>query len=170
MPDDTLWPLAVYVATVIGLIAAVLAVSSVLGERHSDRAKGDPFESGVLPVHRARFRIRAHFYLVAVLFVIFDIEVIFIITWAVIAREGGWAPFIEIAIFIVVLIAALAYLWRVGALDWGPRRSPVRRPPRPSGTSRLGSTGRNDQASSGRTRELEHGEPVPSGHAPRGFN
>src|SRR5690606_30813691 len=113
--------LAVYSATAIGLVGAVLAASHALGERHREVATGDPFESGIVPVHRARFRMRAQFYLVAVFFVIFDIEAVFIVTWAVIAREGGWAPFIEIAIFIVVLIAALAYLWRVGALDWGPR-------------------------------------------------
>lgn len=122
MPFDDLWPLAVYMAAALGLVAAVLAVSHVLGERHSERATGDPFESGVVPVHRARFRIHAQFYVVAVLFVIFDIEAVYIVTWAVIARDGGWAPFIEILIFIVVLIAALAYLWRVGALEWGPRR------------------------------------------------
>lgn len=128
MPEDALWPLAVYAAAVLVLVAGVLAASYWLGERHSGRATGDPFESGVVPVHRARFRIQAKFYLVAVLFVIFDIEAVFIITWAVIARDAGWAPFIEIAIFIVVLIAALAYLWRIGALDWTPsgRRSNVR--------------------------------------------
>src|SRR5690554_7492318 len=137
MPFDDLWPLAVYMAAALGLVAAVLAVSHALGERHSERATGDPFESGVVPVHRARFRIHAQFYLVAVLFVIFDIEAVFIVTWAVIARDGGWAPFIEILIIIVVLVAALAYLWRVGALDWGPRRrARARRPAAPKGTRR----------------------------------
>lgn len=132
MLGDVLWPLAVYAAVAIGLVAAVLAVSNGLGERHSEHATGDPFESGIVPVHRARFRIHAQFYLVAVLFVIFDIEVVFIVTWAVIARDGGWAPFVEILIFIGVLIAALAYLWRVGALDWGPRPRASSRPPAPS--------------------------------------
>lgn len=134
MPNDILWPLAVYAAVTLGLVGAVLAVSHALGERHSARATGDPFESGVVPVHRARLRIRAQFYLVAVLFVIFDIEAVFIITWAVIARDGGWVPFVEIVIFIAVLIAALAYLWRVGALDWGPRRR-VLGAPAPSGAT-----------------------------------
>ena len=126
---DVLWPLAVYITAALVLVGGVLAVSHWLGERHSERATGDPFESGVVPVHRARFRIQAKFYMVAVFFVIFDIEAVFIITWAVIGREGGWAPFVEIAIFIVVLLAALAYLWRIGALDWSPsaRRSVARR-------------------------------------------
>lgn len=120
MPQETLWPLAVYGSAVLVLVAAVLTASYWLGERHSGGATGEPFESGVVPVHRARFRIHAKFYIVAVLFVIFDIEAVFIITWAVIARDAGWAPFIEITIFITVLIAALAYLWRIGALDWAP--------------------------------------------------
>ena len=118
MPEDSLWPLAFYVTAALVLVGGVLAASHWLGERHSERATGDPFESGVVPVHRARFRIQAKFYMVAVLFVIFDIEAVYIVTWAVIARDAGWAPFIEIAIFITVLIAALAYLWRIGALDW----------------------------------------------------
>jgi len=118
--EESLWPLAVYIGAAIALVGGVLAASHWLGERHSERATGDPFESGVVPVHRARFRIHAKFYIVAVLFVIFDIEAVFIITWAVIARDAGWLAFIEIAIFIAVLIAALAYLWRIGALDWAP--------------------------------------------------
>jgi NADH-quinone oxidoreductase subunit A len=128
MPEGTVWPLAVFATAAIVLVAGVLAASHWLGERHHERATGDPFESGVVPVHRARFRIQAKFYIVAVLFVIFDIEAVFIVTWAVIARDAGWVPFIEIAIFITVLIAALAYLWRVGALDWAPaaRRGPAR--------------------------------------------
>ncbi|HEX7080480.1 MAG TPA: NADH-quinone oxidoreductase subunit A [Gammaproteobacteria bacterium] len=131
MPDEALWPLGLYLAAVLVLVALVLGASHVLGERHRERATGDPFESGMVPVHRARFRVDAQFYVLAVLFVIFDLEAIFVITWAVIAREGGWPAYIEIAIFIVVLIAALAYLWRVGALDWGPHGR------RPASRSRL---------------------------------
>lgn len=136
MLDGALWPLGIYFGAVLVLVAAVLAASHWLGERHSERATGDAYESGIVPVHRARFRMSAKFYVVAMLFVIFDLEVVFIITWAVIAREGGWAPFIEIAVFIGVLIAALAYLWKIGALDWGPQSG--RRPPPPGHWSRTG--------------------------------
>jgi len=143
MSDEALWPLGVYVAAVLVLVGAVLAASHLLGERHRETATGDPFESGIVPVHRARFRIRAKFYVVAVLFVIFDLEAVFIIAWALIAREAGWPAYIEIAIFISVLLAALAYLWRVGALDWAPRprgRLPSRavRAPPPQGAAKAG--------------------------------
>lgn len=118
MQNEVLWPLVVYLSTVIGLVALVLVASHFIGERHSEHATGDAYESGIVPVHRARFRIQAKFYVVAVLFVIFDVEAVFIITWALVAREAGWAGYVEIAIFIVVLTAALAYLWGAGALDW----------------------------------------------------
>lgn len=123
MQDTALWPLVVYGTAVVVLIAAVLAASSVLGERHGERATGDPFESGIVPVHRARFRMDAKFYVVAMLFVVFDVEAVYIITWALIARDGGWPAYVEIAIFTLVLLAGLAYLWRLGALDWAPRRT-----------------------------------------------
>ncbi|HEY8519169.1 MAG TPA: NADH-quinone oxidoreductase subunit A [Gammaproteobacteria bacterium] len=133
MSDGALWPLGVYCGAVLALVALVLGASHVLGERHRDRATGDPFESGVVPVHRARFRMRAKFYVVAMLFVIFDVEAVFILTWGLVAREGGWPAYVEIAIFVGVLLAALAYLWRLGALDWGPRAA---RRPAPSARAR----------------------------------
>jgi NADH-quinone oxidoreductase subunit A len=68
-----------------------------------------------------RLRFPAHFYLVAMLFVIFDLEAVFIFSWAIALRESGWAGYIEILIFIGILVAALIYLWRVGALEWGSR-------------------------------------------------
>jgi NADH:ubiquinone oxidoreductase subunit 3 (subunit A) len=91
----------------------------VLGERHRGLATGEPFESGIVPVQPARLRLRAKYYIVAMLFVIFDVEAVYVITWAAIAREGGWPAYIELAIFVGLLLAALAYLWRLGALEWG---------------------------------------------------
>ena len=118
------WPLALYVALVLALIGGLLLLSHFLGQRHREQATADPFESGVIPVGSGRLRFPVRFYLVAVLFVIFDLEAVFIFAWAVAAREAGWTGYIEILIFIGVLAAALAYLWRVGALDWwqGPSR------------------------------------------------
>lgn len=120
MDVTSLWPLLSYMAVVALLAATVIALSWTLGQRHKDRTTGQPFESGILPTGSARLHFSAKFYLIAMFFVIFDLEAVFIITWAVAVRESGWAGFIEIMIFTAVLLAALAYLWRTGALDWGP--------------------------------------------------
>ncbi len=119
MDGTNFWPLAAYLAAVVLVIAAVIAISSVLGQRHRERATGEPFESGILPTGSARLQFSAKFYLIAMFFVIFDLEAIFIFAWAVAAPELGWAGYIEILIFIAVLVAALIYLWRMRALDWG---------------------------------------------------
>jgi NADH-quinone oxidoreductase subunit A len=114
-----LWPLLVYFAAVVLLVAAMLGLSSVLGERHSQKATGEPYESGIVSTGSARLRLSADFYLVAMFFVIFDLEAVFLVAWAVAARQAGWAGYIEVLIFIGILGAALVYLWRIGALDWG---------------------------------------------------
>jgi NADH-quinone oxidoreductase subunit A len=118
----TLWPFVVYFAVVIVLAAGMLGISYVLGERHKERATGEPYESGILSTGSARVRLSAKFYLVAMFFVIFDLEAVFIFAWAVAWRELGWIGYIEVVVFIVILLAALIYLWRVGALDWGTSR------------------------------------------------
>jgi NADH-quinone oxidoreductase subunit A len=116
------WPLVLYFVLVIALIGALVALSHVLGERHAEPAKGEPFESGVVIVGSARLRFSAKYYLVAMFFVIFDVEALFLYAWAVAVREAGWAGYVEALVFILVLVAALIYLWRLGALDWGPLR------------------------------------------------
>jgi NADH-quinone oxidoreductase subunit A len=116
------WPLALYVALVLLLIGGLLIASHFLGERHQEQATGDPFESGIVPVGSGRLRFAVRFYLVAVLFVIFDLEAVFIFAWAVAAREAGWTGYVEMSVFIGILAAALAYLWRIGALDWWQER------------------------------------------------
>jgi NADH-quinone oxidoreductase subunit A len=116
-----LWPLAVYAIIVGMLVVAMLGLSYVLGQRHQDRATGSPYESGILSQGSARVRFPAQFYLVAMIFVIFDLEAVFIFGWAIAVRETGWAGYAEISVFIVLLLATLAYLWRAGALDWRRR-------------------------------------------------
>jgi NADH-quinone oxidoreductase subunit A len=116
------WPLVVYFVLVVALVAALVALSYVLGEHHADPAKGEPFESGVVIVDSARLRFSAKYYLVAMFFVIFDVEALFLFAWAIAVREAGWAGYVEALVFIIILVAALIYLWRLGALDWGPRR------------------------------------------------
>jgi NADH-quinone oxidoreductase subunit A len=117
-----LWPFGLYFLIVIFLAAAMLGLSSILGQRHLERATGIPYEGGILPEGSARVRLSAKFYLLAMFFVIFDLESIFIYAWAVAARELGWAAYGVIAIFIGVLLAVLGYLWRSGGLDWASIR------------------------------------------------
>jgi NADH-quinone oxidoreductase subunit A len=119
---NDLWPLAVYFVAVIFLIIAMLSLSYVLGEHHRGRATDEPFEAGVPVTGTARQRLTAKFYLVAMFFVIFDLEAVFILAWALAARSLGWAGYIEVVVFIGILLAALVYLWRLGALDWGPKK------------------------------------------------
>lgn len=117
-----LWPLIVYFALVLFLIPAILVASHVLGQRHAEPATGAPYESGIISEGSARVRLSVRFYLVAMFFVVFDLEAVFLFAWAVAAREAGWAGYWEVLIFIGALVAALVYLWRVGALDWATER------------------------------------------------
>jgi NADH-quinone oxidoreductase subunit A len=113
-----LWPLAVYLIIVGMLVVAMLGLSFVLGQRHQDRATGSPYESGIMSEGSARVRLPVKFYQVAIFFVIFDLEAVFLFAWAIAVREAGWGGYAEVLLFIMVLLATLAYLWRVGALDW----------------------------------------------------
>ena len=114
------WTIAAYMGGVVFLLAFMLGIPWLLGGRDWGRAKNEPFESGIVGQGGARLRLSAKFYLTAMFFVIFDVEALFLYAWAVSAREVGWAGFIEVTVFIVVLLAGLVYLWRLGALDWAP--------------------------------------------------
>jgi NADH-quinone oxidoreductase subunit A len=120
-----IWPLVVYFAFVVVLVAATLFVSYLLGQRHSEPATGEPYEGGIVSEGSARVRFSAPYYLVAMCFVVFDLEAVFLFAWAGAARELGWAGYWEVLLFVGVLVAALIYLWKVGALDWvrEPHRS-----------------------------------------------
>ncbi|MCX6355899.1 MAG: NADH-quinone oxidoreductase subunit A [Candidatus Aureabacteria bacterium] len=104
----------------------MLGTSYILGERHRGGAMGQPYECGIVPTGSARLRHSAKFYLIAVFFVIFDLEAVFVFAWAVAVRESGWAGYAEMLIFIGILLSALVYLWRIGALEWGSRHTPRR--------------------------------------------
>ena len=118
-----MWTLGVYFVLVLLLVTGMLVVSYLLGQRHRERATGAPYESGIRSEGTARVRLSAKFYLVAMFFVIFDLEAAFLFAWAVAARPLGWPAFWETVIFVGILVAALAYLWRIGALDWNNRVS-----------------------------------------------
>ena len=113
-----LWPFFVYGAAVLVLVGIMIGLSYILGQRHNERQTGEPYESGVLLTGSARMRFSIHFYIVAMFFVIFDLEAIFILSWAIAFEELGWFGYINALVFIFVLVAVLIYEWRIGALDF----------------------------------------------------
>jgi NADH-quinone oxidoreductase subunit A len=115
-----LWPLLVYAAIVFSLVGIILGLSHVLGGRHKERATDEPYEGGILSTGSARLRFSAQFYLIAMLFVIFDVETVFIFSWAIAFEELGWYGYIGVLVFILLLVVVLIYEWRNGALDFGP--------------------------------------------------
>lgn len=115
---EALTPFLFYAALVLAVVVTMLGLSFFLGQKINRKYKNTPFESGIISVGSAQFRISVHFYLTAILFIIFDLEVVFLFAWAVAVEQAGWLGFIEISVFIFILIVALVYLWRIGALDW----------------------------------------------------
>lgn len=127
METVVLWPLLVYFALVLAVVLGMLGLSHFLGQRHRERATDEPYESGIPPTGSARLRFDVRFYLVAMFFVIFDLEAAFLFAWAVAFRQAGWPGYFEAIVFVGVLLAGLAYLWRMGALDQAkPRRGTER--------------------------------------------
>jgi NADH-quinone oxidoreductase subunit A len=120
-----IWPLVVYFGFVIFLVSVVLIASHLLGPKHSEPATGEPYEGGIVSEGSARVRVSVKYYLVAMFFVVFDLEAVFLFAWAGAVRELGWAGYCEVLGFVAVLFATLIYLWKIGALNWArnPRRS-----------------------------------------------
>ncbi len=126
--ETSLLPFVVYFVAVLLLVATMLGLSYLLGQRRANKATNLPFESGVLPVGSSQIQMSVEFYLVAIFFVIFDLETVFIFAWAVAFFELGWQGFIAIAAFIFVLGVALIYELSTGALDWGIKSGEGRHP------------------------------------------
>ncbi len=107
-----------------GLFAgAFLGLSSILGPKKPSKSKGSTYECGIEPVGAARDRFSVKFFLVAILFILFDVEVVFLFPWAILYRDFiaqgmGLVMLIEMAMFLLILVLGLAYVWRKGALDW----------------------------------------------------
>ncbi len=117
---ELFWPLLFYAGLVLSLVGLILGVSYLLGQHHRERATHEPYEGGILSTGSARLRFSSQFYLIAMLFVIFDVETIFIVSWAIAFRELGWYGYIGVLVFILLLVVVLVYEWRNGALDFGP--------------------------------------------------
>ena len=121
------WSFLLYFVLVLGTVLAMLLISFFLGERHHERVTSEPYESGIKPTGSTGIRLAIKFYLIALFFVIFDVESIFVFAWAIAFRQLGWAGYIEMIIFVSVIVLMLAYLWRMGALDWTGHRDETNR-------------------------------------------
>lgn len=123
-------PILLFIIAALLVAASMVLLSTLAGPRRAVPAKFEPYECGMAPVGLARERFSVKFYLVAMLFIIFDIEIIFLFPWGVIFKELGWFGFFEMGCFILVLVLGLAYVWRKGGLNWDePERRVVGRVP-----------------------------------------
>lgn len=111
------WPLIVYAVGVALIVGGMLGVSALLGEKAHGRAKNEPYESGIKLTGSARIRLSLDFYLFAMFFVIFDLETIYVVAWAIGFQELGWPGYFQMCLFMGTVVAALVYLWRLGALE-----------------------------------------------------
>lgn len=115
-----LWPFLVYGIAAVLLVVFMLVLSHFLGERHREPETDEVFEAGIKATGSARLRFPIHYYLVAMFFVIFDLEAVFIISWAIAIKSLGWGGYVAILVFIAILMVVLVYEWRTGALNFGP--------------------------------------------------
>jgi NADH-quinone oxidoreductase subunit A len=112
------FPVLLQVAIAMAIAALMLGLSFVLGKRVRNRVKDMPYESGIVPTGDARHQFSVKFYLVGMLFILFDIEAIFLYPWAVVYRELKMFAFVEMLVFIVLVLCGFFYIWKKGALDW----------------------------------------------------
>ena len=111
-------PVLMMLIVAIGFAVFTLAASHFLGKRVNDPAKLAPYECGVTPVGTARERFHTRFYLVAMLFIIFDIETVFLYPWAIVFKQLRFFGLVEMAVFVAILLVGFAYVWGKGALEW----------------------------------------------------
>src|SRR2546425_6367858 len=115
---EVYFPILVQAIVAMALAAGLLTVSYLLGQRVRNRVKDMPYESGIVPTGDARGRFSVKFYLVAMLFILFDIEAIFLYPWVVVYRELKMFAFVEMLIFVILILSGFFYIWKKGALDW----------------------------------------------------
>jgi NADH-quinone oxidoreductase subunit A len=119
-----LWPILLYFTFTLVLLGAVMFASSLLGPRTRGHSTHLPYESGILSLGNARVKFANPFFLYAIFFVIFDLETLFLFAWAISFEQVGVTGFIEALIFMLILLVALVYLWRIGALNILKRQLP----------------------------------------------
>ncbi len=118
--EPGVFSLTIYVILILIFVASQLIIAVWLGEKKKTVEKLRPYESGIIPTGEARLHYPVPFYLVAIFFLIFDVEGAFIFAWAIAHGKLGWAGWLQISFFIVLLLLGLFYIWRKGGLDWGP--------------------------------------------------
>jgi NADH-quinone oxidoreductase subunit A len=116
--SELYFPVLLQVVIAMAVAALMLGLSYVLGKRVRDRVKDLPYESGIIPTGDARQRFSVKFYLVGMLFILFDIEAIFLFPWAVVYRELKMFGFVEMLVFVLLILCGFFYIWKKGALDW----------------------------------------------------
>ncbi len=121
------FPVLVQAVIAIAIAAGLVGVSVLLGKRVRNRVKDMPYECGMVPTGTARERFSVKFYLVAMLFILFDIEAVFLFPWAVVFRELKLVAFVEMLIFLVLIFSGFFYIWKKGVLDWSEADHPARK-------------------------------------------
>ena len=131
MPDsliETYFPLALQIVIAMAIAGGMLAASALLGHRVRSAAKDQPYECGVAAQGSARERFSVKFYLVAMVFILFDIETVFLYPWAVVYRQLKLFAFFEMLVFVVLILSGFFYIWKKGALAWSIEEEPHGKP------------------------------------------
>ena len=124
---ETYWPVLLQALIAMAVAAGMIGISYILGHKIRNRVKDMPYECGITPTGSARERFSVKFYLVGMLFILFDIEAIFLYPWAVVYRELKMFAFFEMLVFVVLVLAGFFYIWKKGALDWSGAGQPPKR-------------------------------------------
>ncbi|HUE23043.1 MAG TPA: NADH-quinone oxidoreductase subunit A [Bryobacteraceae bacterium] len=130
MPEtypETYWPVLLQAVIAMAVATGMIGISYILGKKVRNRVKDMPYECGITPTGSARERFSVKFYLVGMLFILFDIEAIFLYPWAVVYRELKMFAFFEMLLFITLVLAGFFYIWKKGALDWSGAGRPQKR-------------------------------------------
>lgn len=120
--SETYFPVLVQIVLAVLVAGALVAITFVIGKRVRNSVKDSPYECGIAPTGTARERFSVKFYLVAIVFILFDIEAVFLYPWAVVYRELKMFAFVEMLLFIVLIVSGFIYIWKKGALDWSSER------------------------------------------------
>ena len=111
-------PILIYMLISVGLVGVIVLLSELLGKKTHSVQKDIPYECGMDPIGDARSRYTVRFYIIAMFFIVFDIEAIFLYPWGVVFKPLGWFGLVEMGVFIAILAVGLAYVWGKGALEW----------------------------------------------------